>query len=131
MSFDRRQVLGRLPFLGLLFLLVTLPAQACPEETVDYGKFKLWQLSGRLLSYEGEESLPSDHVDFVVRKPGEEDSAQKVTVSPTGEFTLGLAPGTYEFTIKVEGFLFTMIGVIEITPDASADEPLTIRPPWC
>ena len=131
MSFDRRQVLGSLILAGMLFLLVALPAQACPQETVDYGKFTLRQLSGRLLSYEGEELLPSDNVDFVVRKPGEEDSAQQVTVSPNGVFTLGLAPGTYEFTIKVEGFLFTMVGIIEIDPDASVEESLTLRPPWC
>jgi hypothetical protein len=130
MSFDR-QVLCRLARAGMLFLLVALPAQACPEETVDHGKFKLRQLSGRLLPHEGEELLPSDNVHFVVRKPGEEDSAQQVTVSSNGEFTLGLAPGTYEFTIRAEGYLFTLIGVIEINPDASASESLTIRPPWC
>lgn len=116
----------------VLFLLVTLRAYACPEETVDYGTFKLRQLSGKLIADGDDFLLLGEHIHFIIRKQGDDDSAKRrVAVAPNGEFLVALPPGTYDFTIKVDGYLFTAIGVVVIDPDASATESMTFRLPWC
>jgi hypothetical protein len=54
-----------------------------------------------------------------------------VPVSPAGEFSFALGDGSYDFTIKAEGFLFKLVGIVVISSDASEEDRMKIRPPWC
>lgn len=114
-----------------LSLLAALPVDACPEETVDYGTLLAQQFSGRILALE-EWGLPGENVHFVIRERGTDDAEeQEVLVGSNGEFVHGLPLGRYDCTIKVDGFLFTVVGIVEVSSDPKAAESLTFSLPWC
>jgi len=122
-----------LSFAVMVMLLLAQPLLACPEETVDHGTIELRNFAGRIISL-GDELLPVDieQVHFVLRSIGEKDREQwNVPVSPDGTFLLALPEGSYQFELKVEGFLFTLIGKVEIKHDADADRKLELHVPWC
>lgn len=108
-----------------------LPLLACPEETVHYPPFTVSEFGGRILPLDGEELLPGTKVTFILREKREEDAKTwEVPVQADGRFLLGLPDGQYEFTIKVEGFLFTLKGDVTIRRDADAAS-MEIPAPWC
>jgi hypothetical protein len=103
----------------------------CPEETVDHGTLHVQTFQGRVLPYAGEELLPTE-LEFIITTPeSNEREERRVPVQPNGEFMLALAPGTYRFRIKAQGFLFTLVGTVVVGQSKDAHERLTIQPPWC
>ena len=113
-----------------LLVLVGVPALCCPHEIVTYPQFTLRTLSGRI-EPESDGLLPGD-VEFIVRKrDGETSSEWVVPVSPAGEFSFALGEGSYDFTIKAEGFLFELVGTVVISSAASEEARMEVRPPWC
>jgi hypothetical protein len=135
MSFRRIQERAA-PMLSLAIavavLLQTTPGLACPTEVRTYGPFTLRQLTGRILPLDDDHLLPGTPVTFLVReKANEQADPWKVPVQEDGTFYLALPEGSYEFTITVEGFLFTLIGDVTISREASEEASMKIHPPWC
>lgn len=117
-------------FIVLATMTVAPSLLACLQETVTYGPFTTRELSGRILPLEGDELLPGT-VTFTVREKGQDAQTWQVPVQADGKFALVLPEGLYEFTINVEGFLFTLVGDVTIRRDADSDKPIDLRPPWC
>lgn len=121
----------------MLFLVIAIavcgaiPAVACPVETVDVGTLEVQSFVGRVLPPYDEQNL---HVvvDFSLTDH-ERPEAERwvVPVQPNGEFILALPKGVYDFRIKVDGFLFTLVGKIAVGQSSDAPTRLIIRPPWC
>ena len=126
-----KAVIRRVSFVVLATVTVTPSLLACLQEKVTYGPFTTRELSGRILPDEGDEVLPGTKLTFIVREKGEDDETLQVPVQADGRFTLDLPEGLYEFTINVEGFLFTLVGDVTIRRDADSDKPIDLRPPWC
>ena len=127
-----RAVLWRVFLVVLTTVLGTESLFACPQETVTYGPFTTRELRGRILPMHDEELLPGTKVTFVLHEKGRENAeVREVTVAADGRFVLGLPEGVYEFTIKIEGFLFTLVGEVTISVSADPERSIEIRPPWC
>lgn len=106
-------------------------AVSCPEETIDYGTFERAVLSGRILPPDGSEELPGE-VEFLLRERGKEQSEpSRVSVEEDGEFFLALPEGTFEFSVRVEGYFFTLVGVVVIDVAAEESGPIELHGSWC
>jgi hypothetical protein len=115
----------------LLTLLLLTPARtswACPNETVTIGPYHVQTIKGTIEPLEGStyDELP---ITFTVKERGAE-KIWTVPVHRNGEFLLVVPKGEYDFAIRVEGFLFTIVGTITVD-DEGETEPIAIRPPWC
>ena len=118
--------------LVLAALLTPGPSRACPEETVVLASITLQRLQGRIKLPEGQDRVPGFGVSVVVQEAEAEESAQwSVPVLDTGEFDLSLPEGTYEYSLSIDGFFFTLIGMVVINAGADSDEEMILDPPWC
>ena len=106
--------------------------RACPEIVVDHGTFEATAFEGRLVPpWEGEE-LPEVEIEFLIHEQGDEKSeAQRVPVERNGEFFLALPEGTYEFTVRVEEYFFTIVGVVVIDAETEESDPIELHGHWC
>jgi hypothetical protein len=112
-------------------LLLLIPARAnwaCPEETVTVGSYHLQTIKGTIEPLEG-----STYDELPIMFTAQERGAEKIWTVPVhsnGDFLLVVPKGEYDFTIRVEGFLFTIVGTITVD-DEGERQPIAIRPPWC
>ena len=112
-------------------LLLLMPARAswaCPNETVTMGPYHVQTVKGTIEPLDGStyDELP---VTFTLREQGTEKT-RTVTVHGNGDFLLVVPKGEYDFTIRIHGFLFTIVGMITVD-DEGETKPIAIRPPWC
>jgi hypothetical protein len=118
--------------LTAITLLGTQPVLACPEETITQGPFTVRQFKGRILPLGDDELLPHTPVQFTVReKDNEHTDRWDVPVAADGTFQVGLRDGVYEFTVHVDGYLFTLVGDVTISSDAAAENTIMLYPNWC
>lgn len=103
---------------------------ACPQETVTCGPFEVRQMKGKIEPPYNEAILPTEMV-FVIRAKGEDKSERRVQVQSDGTFIIGVPEGRYEFEIKAEGFLFTLVGEVIVSLEAKDEQSILISPPWC
>jgi hypothetical protein len=119
--------------LSILFILLLLmpgcASLACPNETVTIGRpYHVQTIKGTIEPPDGSsyDELP---ITFTVKQRGAEKT-WVVPVHGNGDFLLVVPKGVYDFTIRVEGFLFTIVGTF-LVGDEGETEPIAIRPPWC
>lgn len=115
----------------LFTLLLLIPARtnwACPNETVTIGPYHVQTVKGTIEPLDGGtfDELP---VTFTLRERGTEKT-WRVTVHGNGDFLLVVPKGEYDFTIRINGFLLTLVGMITVD-DEGETKPIVIRPPWC
>jgi hypothetical protein len=120
--------MGQAAILFTLLLLIPARVRACPNETVTIGPYHVQTVKGTIEPLDGSnyDELP---ITFLLRERGTENT-WPVRVHRNGQFLLVVPKGVYDFTIRVEGFLFTVLGEITVDGDGST-EPIDIRPPWC
>jgi len=112
----------------LLVVALADDSHACPKETVTIGPYHLQTIKGTVAPLDGS-NYDELTISFVVH---ERDTGKtwNVPVHRNGQFLLVLPKGEYNFTIRVEQFLFTIVGKITIDDEGDA-KPVEIRPPWC
>ena len=113
---------------SLLLLTLARASWACPSETVTIGPYHVQTIKGTVEPLEGStyDELP---ITFTVQERGTE-KVWTVPVHGNGDFLLVVPKGEYDFRIRVEGFLFTIVGRITVD-DEGETGPIAIRPRWC
>lgn len=112
---------------ALLALGLATDVRACLEETVTIGPYHLQTVKGTIEPFDGA-NFDELTITFVLKD--RDGRTWSVPVHRNGEFLLVVPNGEYDFTIRVEQFLFTLVGTITVDDDGGSD-PITIRPPWC
>ena len=126
-------LLARVQAVVVLFALALVgPAISCPQETVEYPSVTLHRFAGRIVPPEGNQVVPGGSITFVVREKGRRKAAPvRVPVKVTGEFDLALRPGNYEYSLQIDGYLFTLVGEVLVSRRADTAQRLIFQPPWC
>jgi len=112
----------------LLVLVLAGDSQACPETILRIGPYHLQTIKGTVEPLDGS-NYDELTITFVVQER-DTDKTWNVPVHRNGEFLLVLPKGEYNFTIRVEQFLFTIVGKITVDDEGDTN-PVAIRPPWC
>jgi hypothetical protein len=112
----------------LLIIGLGTDSRACPEESVTIGPYHVQTIKGTIEPYDGS-NYEELTITFVV-KERDTEKTWSVPVHRNGEFLLVVPKGEYNFTIRVEQFLFTITGKI-VVDDEGKTTPILIRPPWC